>query len=47
VSLYLSLKWTDWPSFNNFSATGSLLGSAKIKGNPVQAINAAKRRDVL
>jgi len=41
ASLYLSLKWTDCPSFNTFSAAGILLGSAKIKGNVEQAINAA------
>jgi len=32
ASLYLSLKWTDCPSFNIFSKSGGLVWSAKAKG---------------
>ena len=42
ASLYLSLKWTDWPSFNNFSKSGRLVWSANNKGNSEEATNTAK-----
>ena len=41
ASLYLSLKWTDCPSFNIFSISGRLVWSARKKGNTEKATNAA------